>query len=275
MRLLLITMILSMACFGQGQKANWGPTGAVDFSSLTTWKPAQLNFSSLPAASACTGCVFIVKDATSASSCSAGGSSGTPATCYSTGSTWIATGGGGGGGGSPGGSSGQIQYNNSGSFGGLTNPLTSGGGTTYAAGHYCNTGSISLSSGTFTYPGGTASAASATSQEFTIITGLDGRLEYDSTQLSEHTKFTQGASVTNLTGSMGLTGSSTNDLLLPQTQLMQSSGDAWFAYDRPQPPILGSSNTYSIVIALRTTGGNISDLTAGQINYKVCGWLNQ
>ena len=188
--------------------------------------------------------------------------------------TWALISGGGGGGGTPGGSSGQIQYNNGGSFGGLTNPLTAGGGTTYATGLYCNTGSVSLSSGTFTYPGGTVSASGTASQEFTIVTGVTGLLEFASVQISEHTQFTSGT-VTGLTASIGRPGISTNDEMLAQTPLMQSGGDAWFAYDRPQPPILLGSNSYTIVLALRTVGGNVSALTLGQVNYKVCGWVNQ
>lgn len=46
------------------------------------------------------------------------------------GSGWVVFGGGGGGSGSPGGSSGQIQYNNAGSFGGATGSSISGGNVT-------------------------------------------------------------------------------------------------------------------------------------------------
>jgi hypothetical protein len=54
---------------------------------------------------------------------------------------------------------------------------------------------------------------------------------------------------------------------------MQASGDAWFAMDRPQPPILTGS--YSLVLAIRTTGGNVSTLTAGAATYEVCGYAVQ
>jgi hypothetical protein len=63
--------------------------------------------------------------------------------------------------------------------------------------------------------------------------------------------------------------------MLPQTGFMVSSGNAWFAEDHPQTPILGTSNTYSLVLAIRTTGGNVSALTAGAVYYEVCGYSVQ
>ena len=80
------------------------------------------------------------------------------------------------------------------------------------------------------------------------------------------------ASVTNTKISIGRAGSSTNDEMLPQTSMMVSSGNSWFAEDRPQTPILGASNTYNIVLTVRTTGGNVSALTGGAVYYEVCGY---
>ena len=257
----VLFVILAVACLGFGQsKLNVTQTGVIDASGLTSYKPPLKTVSTLPTASSNTNVVFVVTDGTSASDCTGGGGS-TRSLCISNGTSWAALGGGGGGGGS------------------ITNPFTSGAGTStayLASGMMpCVNGSVSLSAGTFTYPGGTVAASATTSQEFVIQTGLTGLIEYASVQISEHTQFTQGASVTNLAASLGRPGSSTNDELLEQTQLMQSSGDAWYAYQRPQPPILGGSNAYTLVLALRTVGGNVSNLTSGQVNYKVCGWLNQ
>ncbi len=193
-----------------------------------------------------TGTVYIVTDHDCA------GSNSGPTNCRYNGSTWDALGGGG-------------------TFS-QTNSLGSGGGTGFQRIVDANYGSVCLSSGTFTYPGGTAAAAAATSQEFTIITSLTGDERYELVLLSEGTIFTQGASVTLLKASVGRPGASTNDELMPQTLLMQSSGNAWFGIDRPQPPVLGTANTYTLVLALRTTGGNVSDLTAGCVNYEVYGW---
>jgi hypothetical protein len=92
--------------------------------------------------------------------------------------------------------------------------------------------------------------------------------------VSESTQFSSG-SITGTKVSLGRPGVSTNDELLPQTSMMQSGGNAWFAFDRPQPPVIGAANTYSLVLAIRTTGGNISALTAGAVYYEVCGYAVQ
>jgi hypothetical protein len=254
MKTLLVAIALCCSCFGQGQKANWGPAGAVDFSSLTTWKPAQLNFSSLPSASACTGCVFIVKDASSASSCSSGGSSGTPATCWSSGSAWIATGGGGGGGsGSPG------------------SPALGGTGwTTVDRVTRCATATVSLASGTWTYPGGTASAASATSQEIPLFTSLlNGNMRYDHVLVSIGTSFSLGGSVTAITAGVGRPGGSTDTEMLSLFDITQSAG--LFAYDKPQPPAIGSGS-YDLVLTITTTSGNVSALSTGSVTVELCAY---
>lgn len=57
-------------------------------------------FALLPAASTALGLTYLIVDASSASTCTSGGGSNTPALCWSNGSSWIAIGGGGGGTGS-------------------------------------------------------------------------------------------------------------------------------------------------------------------------------
>lgn len=51
-----------------------------------------VNFASLPSASSSSGQLYIVADASSGTSCSAGGGTNTPAFCWSNGSTWLALG---------------------------------------------------------------------------------------------------------------------------------------------------------------------------------------
>jgi hypothetical protein len=60
----------------------------------------MLTFAKLPTAASSTGLIYLIKDASSTSTCNAGGGVNTPALCWSNGITWIAIGGGGGGGGS-------------------------------------------------------------------------------------------------------------------------------------------------------------------------------
>jgi hypothetical protein len=91
--------------------------------------------------------------------------------------------------------------------------------------------------------------------------------------VAESTQF-GGTGITSTKLSLGRPGS-TNDELLPQTAFMQSSGNNWFAFDRPQPPVIGAANTYSLVLAVRTAGGNVSGLTAGAAYYEVCGYAVQ
>ena len=109
-------------------------------------------------------------------------------------------------------------------------------------------------------------------QEITIITGLNGNQRYSAAMLSETTQFA-GTSLSTITLGLGRPGSTTDAEMIPQTQFAQSSGDAWFVFDRPQPPILGSSNTYTLVIAFRVTGGTgfMNLLTAGKVTYEIAG----
>jgi hypothetical protein len=176
---------------------------------------------------------------------------------------------GGGGGGTPGSPSGSYQYNNSGSFAGQAFRLSTGGSTTAQSAIECASFTVSLAGGTWTYPGGTTAATATTIQELTLITGIPGSFTPTSILVSETTQFTSGT-VTFTKVSIGRTGSTTDDEMLAQTPLMQSSGDVWFAFDRPQPPVV--TGTYSVVMAFRTTGGNVSDLTAGSATYKLCGY---
>jgi hypothetical protein len=179
-----------------------------------------------------------------------------------------------GGGGTPGGSSGQLQVNSSGSFAGQATVFGAGMTTTLKqTGVECTSGTISLSGSTWTYPGGTVSGAAATSQEFPITGTMSGNVRFAGAMLSEHVQFASG-SVTAVKASIGRPGASTNDEMVPQFSLMQSGSDAWFTFDRPQPPVL--TGTYSLVVALRTTGGNVSAISTGAaINFEVCAYVAQ
>jgi len=260
-----VALMFAAACFGQG-KQNVSQTGVVDAHGAN-WIPPTSTFAS-PPSSPLTGSVYIFTDASAVGTCSGGGSA--IATCRWSGSAWIAVGGGGGGG-TAGGSTGQMQVNSSGAFAGQAFGLSGGGSRVSQRGTECATGSVSLSGGIWTYPGGTVAAAAANSQEITIITGLTGDMRYTRTLLAESTQFAS-SSVTATKVSLGRAGNSTDDELLPQTSFMVSSGNIWFAEDRPQTPVLGASNTYSLVLTIRTTGGNVSALTAGTAYYEVCGY---
>jgi hypothetical protein len=249
---LMIVMLIAAACFGQG-KQNMVQTGFVD-AHAASWRFPESTFAALPAAAASnTGLRFMVTDCLT-SSCTAGGGA-VKADLRSDGGAWAMISGGGA-------AAGQTSV-----FGG-------GGSTTSQRMIECATGTVSLSGGTWTYPGGTAPAAASPSQEVPIITGLTGNVRYDHVLLAESTIFTSGT-VTNLKASIGRSGSSTNDELLPQMSLMQSSGNAWFSSDRPQPPVLGNG-TYNLVLAFRTPNALlVNALTSGAIYYEVCGYAVQ
>jgi hypothetical protein len=248
---LIGAMLIAAACFGQG-KQNLTQTGFLD-AHAASWRFPESTFAGLPApAAANTGWRYTVTDCLT-SACTAGGGN-VKADLRSDGSAWAALSGGGAG-------------TQSSVFGG-------GGSTTSQRTIECASGTVSISGGTWTYPGGTAAATAAVSQEIPIITGLNGNVRYEHVLIAEASIFTSGT-ITGLKASLGRPGATTNDELLPQTSLMQSSGSAWFAADRPQPPVLLSSNTYSVVLAIRATGGNISALTGGAVNYEVCGYAVQ
>ena len=299
---IIIGLLISACCFGQS-KQNIVQTGTVI--------PPQAMFASVPSSPA-TGAEWTFTDAIAAGTCTGGGSA--LAKCRWSGSAWQAVGGAGGGSipsttsalrgngaggagavtgsgsncvyvdgtsgpcttgtGTAGGSTGQMQVNSSGALAGQSSTLSGGGSSVFQRATECATGTVSLSGGTWTYPGGTTASTATASQEITIITGLNGNIRYTRVLASEHTIFSS-STVTITKVSIGRAGSSTNDEMLPQTSFMVSSGDAWFAEDRPQTPILGASNTYSVVMAIRTTGGNVSALTAGAINYEVCSYASQ
>jgi hypothetical protein len=138
----------------------------------------------------------------------------------------------------------------------------------------CRTGTVTLSGGNWNTPDGMVPAAEGTMQEIPIMTGLNGNQRYWHVLVGESTKFA-GTGITAAKVSIGRPGAGTNDELLPQTGFMQSSGNAWFAFDRPQPPVIGASNTYSLVLAIRTTGGSVSGLTAAAAYFEVCGYAVQ
>jgi hypothetical protein len=252
MRIILIIFLAASACFGQGRQ-NQVQTGFIDAHGAS-WRFPESTFAGLPAPSAGNlGWRYTVTDCLT-SACTAGGGN-IKADLRSDGaSAWVVISGGGG--------SSQASV------------LGGGGSSTFQRMTECATGTVSLSGGTWTYPGGTVAAAAATSQEIPIITGLNGNFRFGHVLVSEATQIASGT-VTATKVSVGRPGSTTDDELLPQTIMMQSSGNAWFAFDRPQPPLLGASNTYSVVLAIRTTGGNVSALTGGAVNYEVCGYAVQ
>lgn len=217
--------------------------------------PAQDVYANRPTSPA-TGTVFIMTD----TDCS-GTTSATPTQCRWSGSVWQATGGTGGSGGC------------------TTNSLSNNGSATNTCINIpCTLGTITLASGTWTYPGGTVAAAANVSQEIPIVSSVTGTIRYTSVRIAESTIFTStgGTPVTVLKASMGPPGSSTNDQLLPQFSLMQSSGSANFATDRPSPPQITS--TYDLVVAFRVivpNGAFINTLTAGAVTYEACGYAVQ
>jgi hypothetical protein len=133
----------------------------------------------------------------------------------------------------------------------------------------CLSGNAAIANGVWTYPGGTLRAAAAAVQEIPITPApLPGGYRFDHVLLAETARFAGGA-ITATKVSMGRPGSSTNDELLPQTGFMVSGGNYWFAYDRPGPPAI--ADPYSLVVAVRTEGGNVADLT-GSIYFEACGY---
>jgi len=250
MRLMIAILMMAAVCFGQG-KHNQLQTGFVD-GHAASWRFPESTFAGLPTPSAAnTGWRYTVTDCLT-STCTAGGGT-VKADLRSDGvSAWVVISGGGG--------TAQASV------------LGGGGSTTFQRTSECATGTVSLSGGVWTYPGGAVAAVATTSQEIPIVVSVPGKFRYGHVLLSETTLFTSG-SVTLTKLSVGRPGSTTNDELLPQTPFMQAGGDAWFVMDRPQPPVL--TGTYSLVLAVRTTGGNVSALTAGAATYEVCGYAVQ
>src|ERR1035437_3185725 len=179
---IIIALSIAAACFGQG-KQNVVQTGVVDARGAS-WLPPTSTFAGPPRSPA-TGSVYIFTDASAVGTCSGGGSA--LATCRWSGSAWSAVGGGGGG--TAGGSARQVQVNSSGSFAGQAFGLDGGLSRVSQRGTECATGTVSLSGGIWTYPGGTVAAAAAASQEITIIAGLTGDMRYTRSLLAESTQF--------------------------------------------------------------------------------------
>jgi hypothetical protein len=132
------------------------------------------------------------------------------------------------------------------------------------------TATVSLGSSTWTYPGGTIPAAAATSQEIPLFTGLlNGNMRYDHVQISIGASFALGGSVVSITAGIGRPGGSTDTEMLSLFDITQSAG--LFSFDRPQPPIIGST-PYDLVLTITTTGGNVSALSTGSLTVEICAY---
>jgi hypothetical protein len=161
-----------------------------------------------------------------------------------------------GGGGTPGGSSGQVQYNNAGSFAGQSSIFSDGAKVQRAV--ECATGTVPYTSLT----------AAATNQEITIQTGISGNVSYDQVLVSETTQF--AGTFSGLTVSMGRPGTNDYELTGTLVPLMVSSGDTNFWTSRPSPPQL--TGTYSVVLNFASTGANVNTATAGNLTWEMCGY---
>jgi hypothetical protein len=95
-----------------------------------------------------------------------------------------------------------MQVNSGGSFAAQTFGLSGGGSRVSQRGTECATSSVSLSGGTWTYPGGTVAAAGSTSQDIPIITSLNGSMRYTRALIAESTQFAS-ATVTITKASFG------------------------------------------------------------------------
>src|ERR1019366_7151684 len=138
----MVVLLTAAACFGQGI-ANVGQTGTI--------VPPQATFAS-PPSSPVTGAEWTFRDASTAGTCSGGGSA--IAKCRWSGSAWQAVGGGGG-------SSSQAS-------------IFSGG--TQVQGY------VQCAHSTVSY---TALTAAAASQQITIQTGISGNARWDQIMVSE------------------------------------------------------------------------------------------
>src|ERR1019366_3255316 len=162
----MVVLLTAAACFGQGI-ANVAQTGTI--------VPPQATFAS-PPSSPVTGAEWTFRDASTAGTCSGGGSA--IAKCRWSGSAWQAVGGGGG-------SSSQAS-------------IFSGG--TQVQGY------VQCAHSTVSY---TALTAAASSQEITIQTGISGNARWDQIMVSETTQF---AGATGLTVSIGRPGTNNMEM---------------------------------------------------------------
>jgi hypothetical protein len=230
----------------------------------------SVKFANLPSAASSTGLTYLVTDAVSASSCAAGGGTVTPAQCWSNGIVWTAIGGGGGGG-TPGGSDGQVQYNNSGAFGGISSGYTNlaSGATQYQNPDQC----MVYTSTVTTDFGGTA----ATSLQFRLFTA-PALWSFRSARIVESTTITTsgttgGAAVTALAASIG---SSTSPygyvsafpvMAASSPQFVESVGGVSLAAT--------ATSTQDVYLQLINTSvtpsGFLSNITGGVLKVNVCG----
>ncbi len=218
--------------------------------------PLSGTYSNRPTSPA-TGIVYIVTDDSSVGACAGGGSS--LSQCRWSGSAWASLGGsGGGGGGTPGGSSGQVQYNNSGSFGGQGSIFSTG--TLVQRAVECSHQSISSAT--------VAGLGATTAGEITIQTSISGDIRWEQMKVSETTQFT--GTFTALTISVGRPGGSNSEMTNGLVPLMQSSGDVNLWSTRPIPPQL--TGTYTLVAGFVSTGANLSTASAGAVDIEICGY---
>ena len=165
-------------------------------------------------------------------------------------------------GGTPGGSSGQMQYNNSGAFGGQAFAI--GGSllttTTFQRGVECATATIPY----------TSIQTAALTNSLAINASMPQKFRFEHMYLVESTQFV-GTSVTSMTVSAGTSGTYTD--VIPNFSLLVSGGqNNW--YDRPAPPAFGTS-TWNFVLYFTSVGANLSALTQGNLYVEVCGYAVQ
>jgi len=220
-----------------------------------SWRPPEATVSALPAAAGVNGRVYLVTDGASTGSCSAGGGS-SRTLCRSNGSAYECV----GNCVVPGGSTGQIQFNNSGSFAGQAYVLSR---TPYQRGVECSTGTVDYTSLT----------ANATAQEVSILTAVPAKFRYHHVLVQESAQFTGTPS---LTVSMGTAGVDT-DLMLP-VSLKQSTAPQNYGYETPRPPAVGNG-TYNLVLQFVASAalgnGTATNFTSGSVAWEVCGFSVQ
>lgn len=287
--------ILLLAQSGR-QNIKWN-SGLVD-ASVAAFIPPTATFAS-PPSPVYVNAVYLFTDASALGTCTGGGSA--KAQCQWNGSSWLPVSGGGGGisnvpvqnNGTPVGNATTLNFvpgtnmsafgiscpggvcsitaNSTGGGGGGTSgtpDLTGGGSTVVLRSVAIAKGTITVSGGNFVGPGGSVALASSTTQAVPLITGLNGDIRYDLVLVSEHTIFAQSGSITNLSVGLGRSTATPNELMGP-FPLMQSSSDTIPGSNRPGPPILGTSNTYTLNAIFQAVGGNLTALSGGVLNYEV------
>lgn len=117
----------------------------------------------------------------------------------------VASSGGVGGGGSPGGSNTQVQFNNAGTFGGISGMTTNGTNTTFAAGSMilagASTGTASVQYASTALSGGTFSFPGINSTQTVAVLGIAQTFTADTTFSSINGNF--GSSVVSSTYQLG------------------------------------------------------------------------